>query len=37
LVKKGIFEQIGETGKGTHYTLIIKKELKGDKGDTKGT
>jgi ATP-dependent DNA helicase RecG len=37
LVEKGIFEQIGETGKGTHYTLIIKRNLKGDKGDIKGT
>jgi ATP-dependent DNA helicase RecG len=36
LVEKGIFEQIGKTGKGTHYTLI-KKEVKGNKGDTKGT
>jgi ATP-dependent DNA helicase RecG len=31
LVEKGILEQIGETGKGTHYTLIIKRDTKGTK------
>lgn len=37
LAEKGIFQQIGNTGKGTYYILKGQKGHKGDKGDIKGT